>query len=82
VQRFLFEHAARRADELRAVGKYRPQEHGGDGETVPRGLGPEDILVVVAGGDGGGHSAFIPSWSRGRNSLMQTRRIPAAVTER
>ena len=32
-----------------------------------RGRGPEDIHIVVAGGGAGGHSAFIPSWSRDRN---------------
>jgi hypothetical protein len=36
-----------------------------------RGLGPDDILVTLGGGDAGGHSCFLPSWSRGRGSLMQ-----------
>ena len=40
-----------------------------------RGRGPEDIHIVVAGGGAGGHSAFIPSWSRDRNSLSVTRAI-------
>src|SRR5207244_2630691 len=31
---------------------------------------------VGAGGGAGGHSAFIPSWSRERNSLAVTREIP------
>jgi hypothetical protein len=42
---------------------------------VHRGGGPEDIHLVVAGGGAGGHSAFIPSWSRERNSLAVTREI-------
>ena len=48
-----------------------------DDETtwVHRGLGPDDIHLVVAGGGPGGHSAFIPSWSRARNSLAATRPI-------
>jgi len=48
-----------------------------DDETrwVHRGQGPEDIHIVVAGGGAGGHSAFIPSWSRYRNSLAVTREI-------
>jgi len=29
----------------------------------------------VAGGSAGGHSAFIPSWSRYRNSLAVTREV-------
>jgi hypothetical protein len=32
-------------------------------------------IAVVAGGGPGGHSAFIPSWSRARNSLVVTREI-------
>ena len=40
-----------------------------------RGEGPADVHVIVAGGGAGGHSAFIPSWSRGRNSLAVTRPI-------
>ena len=36
-----------------------------------RGLMPEDILITMGGGDAGGHSCFIPSWSRGRGSIMQ-----------
>ena len=42
---------------------------------IQRGLFPEDILMVVAGGMAGGHSAFVPSWSRGRASLFQTKLI-------
>ena len=41
-----------------------------------RGLGPEDILLAVGGGDAGGHSAFFPSWSRGRSVPFVTREVP------
>ena len=49
----------------------------GDPEArhIHRGFGPDDIVMVVAGGAAGGHSAFIPSWSRSRASLFQTRAI-------
>src|SRR5438552_11474063 len=52
-----------------------------DDETVwvHRGMGPHDIHLVVAGGGPGGHSAFIPSWSRARNSLAVTRPIRHAA---
>ena len=63
------------------VGKYRDREYDtqhGDGAHalaeqgfVHRGLNPQDILITMGGGDAGGHSCFIPSWSRGRGSLMQ-----------
>ena len=36
-----------------------------------RGLSPADILITMGGGDAGGHSCFIPSWSRGRGSILQ-----------
>ena len=42
---------------------------------VHRGLGPDDILLIVGGGDAGGHSAFFPSWSRGRSVPFVTKEI-------
>lgn len=76
VQAYLFEHARRPVAGLKQVGKYVAREHGRqEGDHVHRGLGAEDVLVLVAGGDAGGHSAFIPSWSRTRASLMQTQPI-------
>jgi hypothetical protein len=44
---------------------------------VHRGLGPDDILLTVGGGDAGGHSAFFPSWSRGRSVAFVTKEVPA-----
>ena len=44
-----------------------------------RGLSPDDILVVMGGGDAGGHSSFIPSWSRQRGSLMQSKPIGVCI---
>jgi hypothetical protein len=44
-----------------------------------RGLGPDDILITVGGGDAGGHSAFIPSWSRSRASMMQSKPIGVCI---
>ena len=43
---------------------------------VHRGLGPEDILLCVGGGQAGGHSAFFPSWSRGRSVPFVTKEVP------
>jgi len=78
VKSYLYEHATRPVAALRRVDKYREHEHARYGEqAVHRGYGPEDILVFVAGGDAGGHSAFVPAWSRGRSSIMQTRKIRA-----
>ena len=48
-------------------------------ETIPvhRGLGPDDIAIVTGGGAAGGHSAFFPSWSRGRSVPFVTKEVPA-----
>ena len=66
---------------MKGVGKFRDREYDaqhGDGAPalveagfVHRGLRPDDILITMGGGDAGGHSCFIPSWSRGRGSIMQ-----------
>ena len=87
VQEFLFEHAQRPGRDLIDAGKWpadrasdglaEGRSHDADGSNADfrRGREPADMLVVVAGGEAGGHSAFLPSWSRGRNSLYQTRPI-------
>ena len=49
---------------------------GDDALMVRRGWGPEDILVLTGGGAAGGHSAFFPSWSRGRSVGFITREVP------
>ncbi|MDP6872641.1 MAG: hypothetical protein QF521_03860 [Alphaproteobacteria bacterium] len=90
VKEFLFSHATRTVEGMRSVGKFRQREydrqHGGD-ECSPlaldgmmhRGLGPDDILVLMGGGDAGGHSCFIPSWSRERLSIMQSKPIGVCI---
>lgn len=89
VQEFLFREAARPVEGMRAVGKFRERDyeaqHGADAgplvrdDHMHRGLGPEDILVLMGGGDAGGHSCFIPSWSRGRSSIMQSQPIGVCI---
>jgi hypothetical protein len=89
VQEFLFAHAKRSVDVLKSVGKYRDSEydkqHGASGHAlveagfVHRGLSPDDILITMGGGDAGGHSCFIPSWSRGRSSLLQHKPIGVCI---
>ena len=87
VQRYLLERAQRprpiwwRTGSGRRGGpstgwrRARPTGAGARGRAFRRGREPADILIVVAGGEAGGHSAFLPSWSRGRNSLYQTKAI-------
>ena len=66
---------------MKGVGKFRDREydaqHGENASAlaekgyIHRGMRPDDILITMGGGDAGGHSCFIPSWSRGRGSLLQ-----------
>jgi len=76
IREALYARARRTVADLKRGGKTAGAVEPGD-ETrwVHRGLGPEDINLVVAGGGAGGHSSFIPSWSRDRNSLSVTRAI-------
>jgi len=50
---------------------------GDEAIAVHRGLGPDDIAIVAGGGAAGGHSAFFPSWSRGRSVPFVTKEVPA-----
>lgn len=76
IQEYLYEHATRTVAELKRAGKLtKTNQPSDDAEVRRRGTGPEDILVVAGGGPAGGHSAFVPAWSRGRNSLLVTRAI-------
>jgi hypothetical protein len=50
---------------------------GDEAVRVHRGLGPEDVLLCVGGGEAGGHSAFFPSWSRGRSVPFVSKEVPS-----
>ena len=77
---FLFEHASRSEETLRRIGKFSPREYAlQTQEDCHRGLSADDILLVVGGGDAGGHSSFIPSWSRTRASMMQSEAIGVCI---
>lgn len=76
VQNYLFEHAYRPVEGMKAMGKFRQEDYLSQGRShMHRGLSGADILVTVGGGDAGGHSSFIPSWSRTRSSIMQSKPI-------
>jgi hypothetical protein len=77
---FLFQHARRSEKTLRRIGKFSPREYALQQQNdCHRGLSPQDILLVVGGGDAGGHSSFVPSWSRTRASMMQSEAIGVCV---
>jgi hypothetical protein len=62
VREFLYTNAKRTLAEVKRAGKNAaPLEEGDDARFVHRGRSADDILVTVAGGDAGGHSAFISS---------------------
>lgn len=81
VKHYLFDQARRPKTMLQRVGKFmaanglEPDPHHVIDGYVHRGHGPNDILITVAGGDAGAHSSFIPSWSQGRGSIMQSKPI-------
>jgi len=79
IREWVYAHACRTVAELKRGGKLSGDVEAGDeARRVHRGRGPEDIHVLVGGGDAGGHSAFIPSWSRERLSLAVSRTIKEA----
>ncbi|MGB7305777.1 MAG: hypothetical protein WBD13_16005 [Burkholderiaceae bacterium] len=76
VQEYLFKMACRPVSEMKRVMKYIEKD--AEKQNLPdihRGLGPDDIFVMVSGGLAGGHSTVITSWSRSRLSLMQSRPV-------
>ena len=79
VREYLFEQAKRPREVLEKIGKYFADYQHQDREDCHRGLVADDILITVGGGDAGGHSAFIPSWSRGRGSIMQSQSIGVCI---
>ena len=87
-RQFLFTHAKRSVEGMKTVGKYRDVEYdhqhtaGGGAEPgfIHRGITkPQDILITMGVGNAGGHSCFIPSWSRGRGSIMQHKSIGVCI---
>ncbi len=58
-QLILYESTARLIDDFLDAGKESDVERG---ERVHRGRGPDDILLVVAGGEAGAFSSFAPNW--------------------
>ena len=79
VREYLFEHAKQPREAIERLGKFERGYDRQDRQDCHRGIRPDDILVTVGGGDAGGHSAFIPSWSRGRGSIMQTQAIGVCI---
>ena len=79
VREYLFEQAKQPRTVMERLGKIQRKNDKQNRQDFHRGLGPDDILITVGGGDAGGHSCFIPSWSRGRGSIMQTQSIGVCI---
>jgi hypothetical protein len=53
-----------------------PEIRPGDSDVViHRGVSPDDIHLMVGGGDAGGHSSFFPTWSRTRSVPLITKEV-------
>ena len=83
VRMFLFEHARKPVGLLRRGGPPQGDSRRGlfwprfvdpfqDGQLVPVVRRPDNINIIVAGGAGGPHSAYVPGWG----SAKVTQRIP------
>src|SRR3954447_2407536 len=79
VRSYVYEHARISADELVAAGTrlesgaqhdMRPHPDG----KLPSLRSPDDVLVVTAGGEGAGWSAWLPSWAPTIHAYRATRR--------
>ena len=79
VQTYLFEQAKQSVNAMKRVMKFVPREYELQGrQDMHRGLSADDILIVVAGGDAGGHSRvhpFVESRSRLDLSESTYRRV-------
>jgi hypothetical protein len=79
LQAHLFHASRRTLADLKRGGRIEDDVRPGDDvATRPRGCVPEDLLVLVAGGDAGASSAWFPSWSRGRGSVAVTAPVDPA----
>ncbi|HEX7124947.1 MAG TPA: hypothetical protein VF406_04120 [Thermodesulfobacteriota bacterium] len=80
VREHLWRTAVRTRGELKAGGVLPPDAPGDDAEVVHATPAPEDLLVVVAGGEAGRFSAVLPGWARKSDCRAVSVRI--AVPER
>jgi hypothetical protein len=80
LQAHLFHASRRTVADLRRGGRIEgPMQPGDETSTRPRGRIPDDLLILVAGGDAGASSAWFPTWSRGRGSVAVTAPVDPSV---
>ena len=83
VREYVFEHARIEADALMAAGVHL--EHGAQHDMTAAADGkidtlrsPDDVLLVTAGGEGAGWSAWLPAWAPTIHAYRATRRVRPA----
>lgn len=83
VREYVYEHARIAADELVAAGTHL--ETGAQHDMSPDADGklaalrsPDDVLLVTAGGEGAGWSAWLPAWAPTIHAYRATRRVRPA----
>jgi hypothetical protein len=80
IQAFLYEHAVRPLSDLKKGGFIEKPIEDGDDTTLVRAVhSPDDILLIVAGGEAGLFSACIPGWFGGNASRSVTKVIQETV---
>jgi hypothetical protein len=83
VRQYVYEHARISAEELVAAGTHletgaqHDMTPGPDGK-LPSLRSPEDVLLVTAGGEGAGWSAWLPAWAPTIHAYRATRRVRPA----
>ena len=82
LQEYLFENATLPLSLLLQTGKLDEPIDADANGNVRHALKPDDIYIVVAGGEAGGHSSWVPSWSRRRNGEAVTRPVLSAAERR
>jgi hypothetical protein len=76
VKSYIAERCRRSLADLKRTGRRTGDVAPGDEEKMVQMLsGPEDILLMVAGGGAGGFSAVIPPWTGGLSSRAETREV-------
>ena len=75
IKEYIFENSIIPESVLIESGKINNNGWADEKGNVRHALTPDDIFIIVAGGEAGGHSSWVPSWSRRRNGITVTKKI-------
>ena len=75
IKEYIYKHATIPVEKLRETGKIDGAGWADQDGNVRHALSPNDIFIVVSGGEAGGHSSWVPSWSRRRNGITVTKKV-------